>query len=65
MSPNLTPKCQPGSEEGEEERVPLANVFASFRFPGPEDDVSTYSRWNWRVLGREEEHSQDQLLEVA
>ena len=34
------------------ERLPLANVLTSFKFPGgAADDISSYSRWNWRVLG--------------
>ena len=26
-------------------------MLTSFRFPGAGDEISSYSRWNWRVLG--------------
>ena len=38
-------------EEAEEDRLPLANVMTSFKFPGAGDEISSYSRWNWRVMG--------------
>ena len=38
-------------EEAEEDRLPLANVITSFKFPGAGDEISSYSRWNWRVMG--------------
>ena len=26
-------------------------MITSFKFPGAGDEISSYSRWNWRVMG--------------
>ena len=51
LSPSRLDSNGGADEEAEEDRLPLANVMTSFKFPGAGDEISSYSRWNWRVMG--------------
>ncbi len=48
---NCVPVVNGEDADDDESRVPLANVVTSFKFPSARDEVASYSRWNWRLLG--------------